>query len=43
MPIVQQIGQEGGNAMIFRKFDSGLIFASDDVEITSEVIRRLDG
>jgi hypothetical protein len=28
--------------MIFRKFESGLIYADDTVDITSTVIQRMD-
>jgi outer membrane protein len=43
MPIIQQIGKEGGYTMIFRKFESGLVFADDGIDITAQVITRLDG
>jgi len=42
LPIINQVGQEQGYSLIFRKFESGLVFASDEVDITSEIIRRLD-
>lgn len=43
MPIIKQMGDEGAYTMIFRKFDSGLVYADDTVDITEQVITRLDG
>jgi len=43
MPIINQIGAEGGYTVIFRKFESGLIFVDQSVDITQQVIQRLDG
>ncbi len=42
MPIIDQLGQEQGYTLIFRKFDSGLVFADSRVDLTAEVVRRLD-
>ncbi len=42
MPIIQKVGQEGGYTMILRKFDSGLVYASDEIDITAQIISRLD-
>jgi outer membrane protein len=42
MPIINQVGKEGGYTMIFRKFESGLIFVDEAVDITPQVIQRLD-
>jgi len=42
MPILQQIGKEGGYTMIFRKFESGLVYATEEIDITGQVISRLD-
>lgn len=42
MPVIQQLGQEGGYTLIFNKFESGLLFADDTVDITAQVIARLD-
>lgn len=42
MPVINQFGQEQGYDLIFRKFESGLIFASEGVDITAEIIRRID-
>lgn len=42
MPIIQQVGADGGYTMIFNKFESGLVFAVDEIDITPEVIQRID-
>lgn len=42
LPIINQVGKEQGYSLIFRKFESGLVYASDEVDITGEIIRRLD-
>jgi len=42
MPVINQIGHEQGYTMIFRKFESGLIYADDAIDITSTVVQRLD-
>jgi Skp family chaperone for outer membrane proteins len=42
MPVINQIGQEMGYTLIFRKFESGLIYADEAIDITPLVIQRLD-
>ena len=42
MPVINQIGKEQGYTMIFRKFESGLIYADDAIDITNSVVQRLD-
>lgn len=42
MPIINEFGNEQGYDLIFRKFESGLIFADEGVDVTEEIIRRLD-
>jgi outer membrane protein len=42
MPVITRVGQEMGYSLIFRKFESGLIFASEDADVTDEVIQRLN-
>ena len=42
LPIITQIGHEGAYTMIFRKFDSGLIYADESTDITKTVIQKLD-
>ena len=41
-PIINGLGKEGGYTIIFNKFQSGLVYADDAVDITDEVIKRLD-
>ncbi len=43
MPIINAVGQEGGYTMIFNKFESGLVYANDAIDITAEVMERLNG
>lgn len=43
MPVINRFGQEQGYDLIFRKFESGLIYAAEAVDITDEVIAALDG
>jgi outer membrane protein len=42
MPIINQIGKERGLTLIFNKFQSGLVYADDTVDITDDVIRRFN-
>ena len=42
LPIITQIGKEGAYTFIFRKFDSGLIYAEETSDITKVVIQKLD-
>jgi outer membrane protein len=42
MPLISKLGKELGYTLIFRKFESGLIYADDAVDITKLVIERLD-
>ena len=42
MPVVDQIGKEMGLAAIFNKFESGLVYASDAIDITDVVIKRFN-
>ncbi|MCU0232538.1 MAG: OmpH family outer membrane protein [Thermoanaerobaculales bacterium] len=42
MPIIDQIGKEQGLTMIFNKFQSGLVYADETIDITDEVIRRFN-
>lgn len=39
-PVINQIGQEGGYTLIFNKYNSGLVYADDAVDITPRVIAR---
>ena len=42
MPVINQLGKEMGYTLIFRKFESGLIYADEAVDITGAVIQRID-
>ena len=42
MPVVDQMGKEMGLAAIFNKFESGLIYASEAIDITDVVIKRFN-
>jgi outer membrane protein len=42
MPLISKLGKELGYTLIFRKFESGLIYADDAVDITKVVIEQLD-
>lgn len=42
MPVINQAGKEMGYTLIFRKFESGLIYADEAVDITNAIIQRLD-
>ncbi len=41
-PVIDGIGKEMGLAMIFNKFESGLVYASDAIDITDTVIQRFN-
>lgn len=41
-PIINQIGKEKNFALIFNKFNSGLVYAADAVDITDEVLLRFN-
>lgn len=41
-PVIDAIGKEMGLAAIFNKFESGLVYASEAVDITEPVIKRFD-
>ncbi|MFQ5525390.1 MAG: OmpH family outer membrane protein [Thermoanaerobaculia bacterium] len=42
MPIIEAVGREGGYTMIFNKFESGLVYANETIDITSQVMERLN-
>jgi outer membrane protein len=42
MPIINEIGKEKKLVLIFNKFQSGLVYADDAVDITDEVLRRFN-
>jgi len=41
-PVIDAIGKEMGLAAIFNKFESGLVYASDAIDITESVIKRFN-
>ena len=38
-PIINQVGKERGFTMIFNKFQSGLVYADDAIDVTDEVLK----
>jgi outer membrane protein len=42
LPVINEIGSEQGYILIFNKFQSGLVYADDAVDITDDVIRRFN-
>ena len=42
LPIINEIGKERGITLIFNKFQSGLVYADDAVDITDDVILRFN-
>jgi outer membrane protein len=42
MPVIDAVGQERGLTLIFNKFQSGLVYADQAVDITDDVIRRFN-
>lgn len=42
LPVITAIGKEMGLAAVFSKFQSGLLYASDAIDITDTVIKRFD-
>ncbi len=42
MPVIDAFGKEMGYTAIFNKFNSGFLFAADDVDITNSFIQRFN-
>lgn len=42
MPVIETVGGERGLTLIFNKFEAGLLFAHDQIDITEQVIERFD-
>jgi len=42
LPVIDGVGKERGYTLIFNKFQSGLVYADEAVDITDEVIRRFN-
>ncbi|HTR02015.1 MAG TPA: OmpH family outer membrane protein [Thermoanaerobaculia bacterium] len=38
-PVINQVGKEKGYTLVFNKFQSGLVYADDTVDITDEVLK----
>jgi outer membrane protein len=41
-PVIDALGKEMGLAVIFNKFESGLVYASDAIDITDTVVKRFN-
>ena len=41
-PVIDALGKEMGLAAIFNKFESGLVYASDAIDITDTVVKRFN-
>lgn len=42
MPIIDQVGREQGLTLIFNKFEAGLVYADESVDITEAVLQRFN-
>lgn len=42
VPIIDRVGQEQGFTLIFNKFESGLVFAAESVDITDLILQLYD-
>lgn len=42
MPIIQELGREKKLLLIFNKYQSGLVYADDSIDITDEVLKRFN-
>ena len=38
-PVINQVGKDKGYTMIFNKFQAGLLYADDAVDLTDEVLK----
>lgn len=41
-PVIDALGKEMGLAVIFNKFESGLVYASEAIDVTDTVIKRFN-
>ena len=41
-PVINQIGKERGFTLIFNKFQAGLVYADDSIDITDEVLKQFN-
>ncbi|RLE26829.1 MAG: hypothetical protein DRJ61_01020 [Acidobacteria bacterium] len=42
LPVIDEVGKERKMTLIFNKFQAGLVYADESVDITDEVIRRFN-
>jgi outer membrane protein len=42
LPVIQQVGKEKGFTVIFNKFQAGLVYADESVDVTDEVLKRFN-
>jgi outer membrane protein len=42
MPVITQVGKERGFTLIFNKFQSGLVYADEAVDVTDDVLKRFN-
>jgi outer membrane protein len=42
LPVIQQVGKEKGFTLIFNKFQSGLVYANEDVDVTDDILKRFN-
>jgi len=40
--IIETMGEEGGYTMIFNSLQSGLVYINPTIDITDEIVRRVD-
>lgn len=41
-PIIAEVGKAGGYTVILRKFESGLVYADDSIDVTDAIIQKLN-
>ena len=42
MPVIESVAKELGYSLVFNKFQSGLLYADDAVDITAAVIQKFN-
>lgn len=42
IPIIDQVGKEAGYTLIFNKYQSGLVYADQAIDITDQIIQRFN-
>jgi len=42
MPIINQVGEKDGYTLIFNKYQSGLLYAPDAIDITDEIVKKFN-